>query len=144
VKCWGLAGFINRGWGLPGLEPLNAGFRPGALLNLMLNLGPVKHLLAANVVGDQLALVYPIVDGLALHSKDALHVGSSHQILWWDHACVRLAAILGLDPAEFEHQAVDLVRDVPLAGGPSISKKDGRLKGSIRTYTKTSRWMKRW
>lgn len=47
-----------------------------------------------------------------------------------------LAEILGLDPAEFEHQAVDLVRDVPLSMDPSEGKKDGRLKGSIRRVRK--------
>jgi hypothetical protein len=70
---------------------LDAPLRPGTLFGLLLDVGPVEHVLAVDVVGDKLALVDPIVDGLAFHAKDPLHLGGSHEVLAGDHAGVRCA-----------------------------------------------------
>ncbi len=65
----------------------------------------------------------PGIRALAKEIMESVHTGKS------------LAEILGLDPAEFEHQAVDLVRDDVLLKSPSRpaagGKKDGRLKGDV-------------
>ncbi len=49
------------------------------------------------------------------------------------HTGKSLAEILGLDPADFELEVVDLVRDDVAPGEPQPGlKKDGRLKGQVR------------
>jgi hypothetical protein len=64
----------------------------------------------------------PGIRALAKEIMESVHTGKS------------LAEILGLDPAEFEHQAVDLVRDDVLPAPrpvPVGGKRDGRLKGDV-------------
>jgi hypothetical protein len=63
----------------------------------------------------------PGIRALAKEIMESVHTGKS------------LAEILGLDPAEFEHQAVDLVRDEvkPSTSPATGGKKDGRLKGDV-------------
>ncbi len=64
----------------------------------------------------------PGIRALAKEIMESVHTGTS------------LASILGLDPAEFEHKAVDLVRDDALVAAwpePGGGKKDGRLKGEV-------------
>ncbi len=64
----------------------------------------------------------PGIRALAKEIMESVHTGKS------------LAEILGLDPADFEPKAVDLVRDEEVAPGEQQSglKKDGRLKGQVR------------
>lgn len=62
----------------------------------------------------------PGIRALAKEIMESVHTGKS------------LAEILGLDPAEFEHKAVDLVRDDVLPATRrelASGKRDGRLKG---------------
>src|SRR6266487_1187386 len=63
----------------------------------------------------------PGIRALAKEIMESVHSGKS------------LAEILGLDPAEFEQEAVDLVRDdaVTATGSESGVKRDGRLKGEV-------------
>jgi hypothetical protein len=61
----------------------------------------------------------PGIRALAKEIMQSVHTGES------------LAVILGLDETEFEHKAVDLVRD-DVVPEQDQSKKDGRLKGKVR------------
>jgi hypothetical protein len=64
----------------------------------------------------------PGIRALAKEIMESVHTGKS------------LAEILGLDPADFEPKAVDLVRDEEVAPGEQQAglKKDGRLKGQVQ------------
>ena len=64
----------------------------------------------------------PGIRALAKEIMESVHTGKS------------LTEILGLDPSEFEHKAVDLVRDDAFVSTKQAStdgKKDGRLKGEV-------------
>ena len=66
----------------------------------------------------------PSIRALAKEIMESVHTGKS------------LAEVLGLDSAEFDETAVDLVRDDPELARPTpgekSGKKDGRLKGQVR------------
>jgi SNF2 family DNA or RNA helicase len=66
----------------------------------------------------------PGIRALAREIMESVHTGKS------------LAEILGLDSGEFEHPAVDLVRDPSGAVPQPGEKKDGRLKGRVKRIRK--------